>query len=46
MQLPCCSGEYPCEISLSPTHKVSCYHEEKTEGGWMTYGRNARSNGL
>ncbi|MBE6720332.1 MAG: ABC transporter ATP-binding protein [Ruminococcaceae bacterium] len=20
-----CSGEYPCEISLSPTHKVSCY---------------------
>jgi len=25
MQLPCCSGEYPCEISLSPTHKVSCY---------------------
>ena len=24
MQLPCCSGEYPCEISLSPTHKVSC----------------------
>ena len=25
LQLPCCSGEYPCEISLSPTHKVSCY---------------------
>ncbi len=20
-----CSGDYPCEISLSPTHKVSCY---------------------
>ena len=20
-----CDGEYPCEISLSPTHKVSCY---------------------
>ena len=20
-----CSGEYPCEISISPTHKVSCY---------------------
>ena len=20
-----CAGEYPCEISLSPTHKVSCY---------------------
>ena len=26
MALPCCDGEYPCEISLSPTHKVSCYH--------------------
>lgn len=25
MALPCCDGEYPCEISLSPTHKVSCY---------------------
>ena len=24
-QIPSCSGEYPCEISLSPTHKVSCY---------------------
>ena len=23
MQLDCCKGEYPCEISLSPTHKVS-----------------------
>jgi len=35
MQLPCCSGEYPCEISLSPTHKVSCYryYEEKQKGG-------------
>lgn len=20
-----CNGEYPCEVSLSPTHKVSCY---------------------
>ena len=20
-----CNGEYPCEISISPTHKVSCY---------------------
>lgn len=30
MQLPCCAGEYPCEISLSPTHKVSCYrYDEK-----------------
>lgn len=25
MALPCCDGGYPCEISLSPTHKVSCY---------------------
>lgn len=23
--LEVCSGEYPCEVSLSPTHKVSCY---------------------
>ncbi|MBQ7246894.1 MAG: ABC transporter ATP-binding protein [Lachnospiraceae bacterium] len=25
MRLPKCDGEYPCEISLSDTHKVSCY---------------------
>ena len=24
-----CSGVYPPEISLSPTHKVSCYRYEK-----------------
>lgn len=24
-RLPCCDGAYPCEISLSATHKVSCY---------------------
>ena len=24
-RLACCDGEYPCEISLSDTHKVSCY---------------------
>ena len=32
---PCCSGEYPCEISLSPTHKVSCYryYEENRKAG-------------
>ena len=29
MQLDCCKGEYPCEISLSPTHKVSCYRYYK-----------------
>ncbi|MCD8144179.1 MAG: ABC transporter ATP-binding protein [Oscillospiraceae bacterium] len=29
-----CDGEYPCEISLSPTHKVSCYrYYDKKEGG-------------
>lgn len=35
LQLPCCGGEYPCEISLSPTHKVSCYHyyEENRKAG-------------
>ena len=35
LQLPCCGGEYPCEISLSPTHKVSCYryYEEKRKAG-------------
>ena len=34
-QLPCCSGEYPCEISLSPTHKVSCYryYDENRKAG-------------
>ena len=25
LQLPCCGGEHPREISLSPTHKGSCY---------------------
>lgn len=25
MCVEACSGDYPCEISLSPTHKVSCY---------------------
>jgi len=27
-----CTGEYPCEVSISPTHKVSCYRYYK-EGG-------------
>ena len=28
-----CSGDYPCEVSLSPTHKVSCYrYYDKNEG--------------
>lgn len=27
-----CSGEYPCEISLSPTHKVSCYRYYDQKG--------------
>ena len=25
MRLKCCDGDYPCQISLSPTHMVSCY---------------------
>lgn len=35
LQLPCCGGEYPCEISLSPTHKVRCYryYEENRKAG-------------
>ena len=35
MQLDCCKGEYPCEISVSPTHKVSCYryYEENRQAG-------------
>ena len=36
-RLPCCDGEYPCEISLSATHKVSCYRYDprfrEKEGG-------------
>jgi len=27
-----CSGEYPCEVSLSDTHKVSCYRYYGKEG--------------
>ena len=33
-RLPCCDGAYPVEISLSDTHKVSCYRfyeEGKTD---------------
>ena len=26
-----CEGEYPCEISLSETHKVSCYRSVREE---------------
>ena len=35
MQLECCKGEYPCEISLSEAHKVSCYryYEENRKAG-------------
>ena len=34
MCLACCDGAYPREISLSPTHKVSCYryYDEQKEG--------------
>ena len=27
-----CDGEYPCEVSLSDTHKVSCYRYYEKEG--------------
>lgn len=29
---PVCDGEYPCEVSLSPTHKVSCYRYYDNKG--------------
>ena len=33
MQVDACGGEYPCEISLSDTHKVTCYrYYDKKEG--------------
>ena len=32
MRLPCCDGEYPCEIKLSDTHIVSCYRFYEKEG--------------
>ena len=33
MKMPCCDGEYPCMLSLSETHMVSCYryYEEHLE---------------
>lgn len=27
-----CDGDYPCEVSLSPTHKVSCYRYYNQKG--------------
>lgn len=34
MQCDKCSGEYPHEVSISPTHKVSCYrYNEEKKGG-------------
>jgi peptide/nickel transport system ATP-binding protein len=30
---PECSGEYPKEISLSETHKVSCYNPQSHSAG-------------
>lgn len=36
MQCEGCAGDYPGEISLSPTHKVSCYRyyeQNRTKGG-------------
>ncbi len=28
-----CDGDYPCEVSLSPTHKVSCYRYYDRKAG-------------
>ena len=34
MQCDRCSGAYPHEVSISPTHKVSCYrYDEEKKGG-------------
>lgn len=33
MQTDGCQGEYPCEISLSATHKVSCYRYYDRKAG-------------
>lgn len=33
MQIDGCQGAYPCEISLSPTHKVSCYRYYDRKAG-------------
>ncbi len=43
-RLACCDGEYPCEISISYTHKVSCYRyydeyrQDDGEGNLMSAG--------
>ena len=39
MKMPCCDGEYPCMISLSETHKVSCYrYYEEYKDEAQSYG--------
>ena len=37
-RVPRCNGDYPCEISLSDTHKVSCYRwaADTETGGYET----------
>ncbi len=44
-RLACCDGAYPCEISLTPTHKVSCYRWDPAHadevGGEQQQGVNA-----
>ena len=47
MKMPVCDGEYPCEISLSPTHKVSCYrfYEEHKEEALKTVNAIAQATG-
>jgi peptide/nickel transport system ATP-binding protein len=31
LRIGCCQGEYPREVKLSPTHKVSCYRYYKDQ---------------
>ena len=34
MQLPCCTGEYPHYVYVSPTHRVACYrYYDEQKGG-------------
>ena len=33
MNLPECDWKYPCEISISETHKVSCYRYYDKKAG-------------
>ncbi|MCD7818143.1 MAG: ABC transporter ATP-binding protein, partial [Lachnospiraceae bacterium] len=39
-----CTGEYPHEVSLSPTHKVSCYRYYGQEGAASDISKTADTN--